>query len=196
MNPIVINVSKRLKIARIASGYKTAKEFTEKYNIPTSTYCQHEGAKRALSIENLLNYAELTNVDPAWLLTGEGNPCGIDGNKEVEQKILDEIIKSSKKGEIELNQTPQITLENKFSNVNVVVLRNIFLELLPLLKYIPNVKMEEAINFCFDLYNKIISVDTDDKGKSDLIRMCLESFFKGMGVNITDELIEKIAMAS
>ena len=62
MHSISTNISKRLKIARIASGYKTAKDFAAQHDIPNTTYSQHESGKRALSVENLCNYASLLNI--------------------------------------------------------------------------------------------------------------------------------------
>ena len=87
MTNFAINVSKRLKIARVASGYHSAKEFTEKYAIPSSTYCQHENGNRALTLENVATYAQLLNVDPAWLITGRGSPCGENYVEDFEDKI-------------------------------------------------------------------------------------------------------------
>lgn len=66
-------IAKRLKAARIAAGYKTAKEFADKNDIPQSTYQLHETGKRGLTNHRtLMRYAEALGVPPGWLVTGEG----------------------------------------------------------------------------------------------------------------------------
>lgn len=122
MSSLVDDVSKRLKIARKANGFKTAKEFSEKYSIPTSTYNQHEGGKRTLSIENLINYAYMLNIDPTWLLTGQGNPCENEVFSDIEQKILEEQDNLGKSGELDLSAIPIISSNKTYCNINVVLL--------------------------------------------------------------------------
>lgn len=189
------NISKRLKMVRIASGYNTAKEFTEKYSIPASTYSQHENGKRGLSIENIIHYAEVIKVDPSWLITGEGNPCGSYSDKTLEKIILEEQDRLELIGELEATAIPLIEIENRYSNVNIQIFKNILEELLPLLKNIPDSKTEDAINFCFELYNIIVATNVNGNERLKIVRICLESFFKGLGVNVTDELLKNVAMA-
>lgn len=194
MSEIIKNISIRLKIARIACGYKTAKDFTEKHSISASTYCQHELGKRSLSIENLLNYATLTRVDPAWLLTGQGNPCGEYGDKDLENLILKEQMRLENTGKLVSNSIPQIALERLYSRVNITIFKKILQELLPLIKNIPESTSEEIIHFCFELYNRIISTNVEGEERAKFIRICLESFFSGLGLRIKDHTLGKISM--
>lgn len=188
-------VSMRLKIARIASGYHSAKEFTEKYFIPASTYCQHENGKRVLSLENIIHYADLTNVDAAWLMTGRGNPCGEKFNHNgLEERILAEQENLEKVGAIDVSAIPLVSMERKFSNVNIHVFRKILNILLPLLKDIPDPKIEDVVDFCFDLYNRIIATNADGAEREKLIKIGFDSFFKGLGIRITDEFLRNIAV--
>ena len=53
--------------------------------------------------------------------------------------------------------------------------------------------MEESLDFCFDLYNKIIATNADGEERSKIIDVCLESFFKGLGIRIADELLRNVA---
>lgn len=54
-------------------GYKTAKEFAEKNDIPQSTYQLHETGKRGLSRHDTLQlYAEKLGVSASWLIEGIG----------------------------------------------------------------------------------------------------------------------------
>lgn len=190
-----ISVSKRLKIVRVASGYHSAKEFTEKHSIPSSTYSQHENGRRMLSIENIINYAELTNVDPAWLMTGRGNPCGeILNQSDLEQKILVEQEKLEKMGELDAGAIPLISMEKKYSNVNIYIFKKILNMLLPLLKDIPDSRNEDVVNFCFDLYNKIVATNVDEAEREKLIKIGFESYFKGLGVRVTEEFLKNIVV--
>jgi hypothetical protein len=195
MNNFSKNVSKRLRIARLASGYNSAKEFTEKHSIPASTYSQHENGKRMLSVENIIHYSELTNVDPAWLMTGRGNPCGERLNQsDLEEKILAEQEKLEKTGAIDVIAVPLVSMEKKYSNVNIHIFKRILNVLLPLLKDIPDSKIEDVVDFCFDLYNRIVATNADGPDREKLIKIGFESFFKGMGIRITDEFIRNIVV--
>ena len=96
-------------------------------------------------------------------------------------------------GELSAYAIPTISLEHKYSMVNTSVLKKILLQLLPILKQIPETNMEESLDFCFDLYNKIIATNADGEERSKIIDVCLESFFKGLGIRIADELLRNVA---
>lgn len=194
MNELAKNVSIRLKIARVASGFHSAKEFIEKHSIPASTYSQHENGKRALSLENITHYADLTNVDAAWLVTGRGNPCGEKFNQSgLEEKILAEQERLENMGELDVSAIPLVSIEKKFSSVNIHVFRKILNILLPLLKDVPDPKVEDIVDFCFDLYNKIIATNANDFEREKLIKIGFDSFFKGLNIRIKDEVLRNIA---
>lgn len=182
MIDITKNIAARLKIARSASGFKTSKEFAERHNIALSTYCQHETGKRPLSIEQLYTYAALTYVEPIWLLTGEGNPCSTLENKQMEQKILQAQEKLGGSGALPAVPIPLIADQDRFSYVNMQLFRIIILEIAPLLKQITDDQVTEAMDFCFDLYNRIITLDARDEERIKVIKIGLKSFFDGLGV--------------
>lgn len=64
----------RLEAARVAAGYRTAKEFSDTHGIPQATYNLHESGRRGLKLEVAVKYATILGCDAAWLLTGEGKP--------------------------------------------------------------------------------------------------------------------------
>ncbi|MCW9033665.1 MAG: LexA family transcriptional regulator [Alphaproteobacteria bacterium] len=75
--------SERLKAARIAAGFRRAKEFAETIGVAHQTYSSHErgpenggrGLKRPVAeiyVEKLSEYLEALSID--WLLFGRGNP--------------------------------------------------------------------------------------------------------------------------
>lgn len=195
MNDFSIKISKRLRIVRIASGYNSAKDFTEKFNIPSSTYSQHETGKRMLSIENIVNYAKLTSVDPAWLMTGKGNPCGETPNQiDLEKKILKAQAKLENAGELNVTPVPLVSMEKKYSTVDIHIFKKILNLLLPLLKDIPDPKIEDVVDFCFDLYNRIVATNVDGAEREKLIKIGFDSFFKGLGIRVADEQLKKFAI--
>lgn len=68
------SAGKRLKSARIAAGFKTAREFCLAHKIPASTYSLHENGRRLLKPAVATRYAEILGVNVVWLLTGTGSP--------------------------------------------------------------------------------------------------------------------------
>ncbi|HCC3261897.1 helix-turn-helix transcriptional regulator [Legionella pneumophila serogroup 1] len=189
------NIAKRLKIVRIASGYSTAKEFTTAFKIPASTYSQHENGKRALSLEHILFYAELLQINHVWLITGQGSPTGNERRISVEEKIYEEQEKLHASGEFDADEIPLISLDRQYSTVNTRLLKTIFQELLPLLKDVPKTRIEDVVIFCFELYNRVLTTNVNEQDKLKLIRSCLESFFNGLGIRVTDEILRNIAVA-
>lgn len=187
-------ISTRLKIARIASGYHTSKEFAELNGIPLTTYCQLETGKRAMTIESLFNYSTWLNIEPSWLLTGQGNPCGEFGDKDLEQKILARQETLGRSGHLETSAIPTISLHNKYSNINIEIFKKVLHDLLPLLKDLPNSNTDDVIDFCFELYNRIVTTDVEDDERGKLIKICLESFFSGLGIRVADDTIKNLAM--
>src|SRR6476469_7808909 len=72
------SVADRLRRARIALGYRTAKEFSDKHEIPQPTYATHEAGTRKITLETAVRYAKLLNIRVGWLLFGEGpSPEGV-----------------------------------------------------------------------------------------------------------------------
>lgn len=76
-------IADRLKVARKARGFRTAKEFAEKHGIPQPTYAMHEKGTRGLKREVALEYAEHLDVTLDWLLKGEGDaPAQVNAEPE------------------------------------------------------------------------------------------------------------------
>lgn len=64
-------VAKRLREARVAAGYRTAKEFADKNGIPQSTFALHEKGRRGLTRDVAIAYANDLKINLDWLLTGK-----------------------------------------------------------------------------------------------------------------------------
>jgi transcriptional regulator with XRE-family HTH domain len=68
------NIAARLKAAREAAGFKTSRAFCEAFDVPRSTYSQHESGQFSLKDPVLKTYAEYLQVNFDWLKFGEGEP--------------------------------------------------------------------------------------------------------------------------
>lgn len=191
---LIEQIGARLKIARIASGYRTAKDFAEEHNISNSTYSQHETGKRQINIDTLVKYAELISVNPSWLVSGKGPVCPpCAENRDIEKNISSKIEKLEQNGTIPAVEAPLI-YDDRISYVDIGLLKKIISQIIPILKEsnstIDNVKIVE---FCFDVYNKLIITTVDDETKKVLIELCISSFFKGVSIDSKQDLTEKIA---
>ena len=78
--------ARRLRHARAAAGFRTAKEFAERHGIPQSTYALHETGARGLKPEIAERYGALLRVSAGWLLTGEGRAPPRSGRSEKPQR--------------------------------------------------------------------------------------------------------------
>ena len=65
-------IAERLKIARIAADYKTARAAAETLGVPYPTYAGHENGNRGLEVEAAMQYARRYHVTLNWLLLGQG----------------------------------------------------------------------------------------------------------------------------
>lgn len=66
------------------AGFKSAKAFAIKHDIPQPTYAMHENGDRQILPPIAAKYAELLGISDAWILTGKGDgpqdtdPSGTD----------------------------------------------------------------------------------------------------------------------
>lgn len=71
MNSLSKLVGQRLRIARQAAGFKTARAFAQAHDIAQSTYSQYETGKRHFSIQVFARFSQFLNINPNWLLFGK-----------------------------------------------------------------------------------------------------------------------------
>ena len=69
----------RLKAARAAAGYRTAKEFADTHGIETSTYSNHESGARGIRQPTADRYVDflapnLAGISADWIRFGDGPP--------------------------------------------------------------------------------------------------------------------------
>jgi hypothetical protein len=66
--------NERLRKARQAAGYTSARGAAQRFGWPPSTYASHEnGQTPTVPVEAALEYGKAFRVSPAWILTGEGD---------------------------------------------------------------------------------------------------------------------------
>ena len=68
----------RLRTARIAQGYPSAKLFAEKNGLSYTTYISHENGKNEISPKFAKIYADLLKLPEDWLLHGITEPHKLD----------------------------------------------------------------------------------------------------------------------
>src|SRR5689334_5674002 len=66
-----IEIGERLKQARIAAGFKSARAAAEALGVPTATYTQHENGRRGIGREADV-YVRRFKVSLDWLMFGKG----------------------------------------------------------------------------------------------------------------------------
>lgn len=87
----------RLKAARLAAGFRTAKEFSDTYGIPQPTYNKHETGVNGLRGDRPEFYASLLadrlpGITPEWLRYGAGDaPAGLAEGPQEEASPHDAI---------------------------------------------------------------------------------------------------------
>ncbi|EKD72815.1 MAG: hypothetical protein ACD_45C00578G0002 [uncultured bacterium] len=70
----IIRLGARIRAARKAAGFKTAKTFLKKHKVPASTYSQHESGARTPDDKALKFYSKVFDVGFDWLKNGKGHP--------------------------------------------------------------------------------------------------------------------------
>lgn len=69
---VVRTAAERLKAAREAAGYETAKAAAEAMGVAVATYLQHENGTRGFPASKADRYASFFRTSPEWLLYGRG----------------------------------------------------------------------------------------------------------------------------
>jgi transcriptional regulator with XRE-family HTH domain len=170
---ITKEIAKRLKAARKSSGFKTAKEFSIAQNIPLSTYSQHESGKRSINAELLMNYSIKLQINPYWLLTGNGD--AFLGKIDLEKKYI-----------LENENFSILNNEEKFKNysfIDIQLLKKILILAEPLLND-KTVKLSypKLIDYCFELYEVIVTLTVDLMEKEKIINLSLSSLKRGTAI--------------
>ena len=130
----------RLRAARKAAGFKTEKSFARKYHIPITTYSQHETGKRKMMPEVIMDYSLKLEINPGWLLTGEGEPFDKKLNKA--------------------NITTSTKISRPFAKDNLALLKKIFLAGEPFLDLSSKGSFAQWIDQCFAIYGILVDINS------------------------------------
>lgn len=122
MNELDIQIGKRLRAARLACGYKSARSFAIKHKIPESTYSQHETGKRSLNPEMLCFYSEKFHVHPGWLIHGHTNQLAESNTALIDVQQFKAALKKVLQSESQINAEDadrfvEATFDNYFSAI-------------------------------------------------------------------------------
>lgn len=152
-----LRIGARLRAARKAAGFKTSKSFLKKYNVPASTYSQHESGSRSPSNDMLLFYSKSFEVNLDWLKEGKGLPYNKPSKHRTEMLSQDLV---------NLNQYKKHSF-----HINAKLLSNILEKLIAREKSnISANKIKSISKKASTIYQKICSSDITDTIQNKAIR--------------------------
>ncbi len=164
------STGKRLRMARIAAGYKTARAFCDKYNVPHSTYSLHETGRRNLKPKIAQQYADLLHVSVAWLLTGMGLP---QSHSMAAPKI------GLSSAEDTTSQQYQIAESHNsyICEVNTLLFCKIVLGIQAILQETgQSITLEKIADTACKIYNDIISASTQQEEQLSMVNLSMTIF--------------------
>ncbi|RBW58431.1 hypothetical protein DS909_06695 [Phaeobacter gallaeciensis] len=85
-----MEISDRLKQARIDAGFRSAREAANRFNWTGSTYAAHENGTRGIKTPEIQRYAQAFRADPCFIAFGietQTNPIA-----GVSEKVLREVV--------------------------------------------------------------------------------------------------------
>ena len=180
MSKLTEQIGLRLRAARRAAKFKSARIFAAQHNIPESTYSQHETGKRALNPDMLLRYSELLDMNPGWLLTGEGMPYFLpkedpENTADIYQKIvnLKNYINVSVV-DIPIKKDQQIGIDMElFSEIFREITRSFAASNM-------SFTCKECVEFCAEVYNTVVATSIEQKNRKAVINISIASLKRGI----------------
>lgn len=165
-------IGDRLKAARKAAGYKTAMAFCQKFDIPKSTYSQHESNERNIKEALLEKYAESLSLNIEWLRTGEGSPISNKNNLSAHK--LDH--------ELAENKLVNDILNRRFAihSMDEALLAEVLSSLMSR-KESSSMTSAELAHAATGLYNSLQMAVSDDKNRIEMVKVAVETYFKFFG---------------
>lgn len=180
MSKISEQIGLRLRAARRAASFKSARTFATQHKIPESTYSQHETGKRSLNPDMLLRYSELLDIDPGWLLTGEGVPYSCDGYGQEQQECIKQKILNLK-NYVNVSTDAVSVTNNDPAVVDVQLFSEILRETAKVIA-IDNIHLTstELLEFCSEVYNSVVSISIDQQNRRSVINISIASLRRGL----------------
>ena len=146
-----------------SAGYKSAKEFSEKYTIPYLTFSQHAQGRRHPPDATLKLYSKAFKVSFLWLKTGEGNPLEPSAPTKKNQE---------KESFIEKTLAADL---HKLQIVNTELLTYI-LEEVSKLKSKHKITEKKCALIAAHLYNEAVKASEKKESQNDIIRAAIKTY--------------------
>ncbi len=160
----------RIKAAMKAAGFKTAKEFCEKYDIPYLTFAQHTQGRRHPTSDFLKLYSEAFGVTIQWLETGEGNPLSTAKKSAKTTKLL-------KLSSEEIDKRLQID-QHLHAALDIEILTEIVKQLLVQNNRIKAKDAEPIAKATAFIYNDIATLKEDQETKIKMVKVAVKTFLR------------------
>lgn len=179
MSKLTEQIGLRLRAARRAANFRSARTFAAQYNIPASTYSQHETGKRALNPDMLLRYSDLFGMNPGWLLTGEGMPYSLKNKELDEENIYQKILSLKNYINVSTNAIP--VKKDQQVGISEQLFNEIFRELTKSFAA-SNMSLtcKECVEFCAEVYNSV-AISIEQKDRRAIINLSIASLKKERG---------------
>lgn len=182
------NTGIRLKTARMAAGFKFAKEFCDEHSIPSSTYSLHETGGRSIKPKTAEKYADLLGVSAAWLLTGAGSPYKggppPDADAPVTHEEFMELLKYHGNDKI---QKPLQYENESLNNVNPLVLCKIIIGMTDTLRQLDfSIDESQLSRKAIEIYKDIVKASSQPEDQLTMINLSITTFKRQI-----QEILEK-----
>jgi len=165
----------RIKAAMKAAGFKTAKEFCEKYDIPYLTFAQHTQGRRHPNHEFLTLYSKAFGVTGQWLETGEGNPLASAKKSAKSEKII-KLSSTEIDKRLQINQLLHTALDTE-------LLTEIIKQLLVENNRIKAKEAELIAKATAFIYNDIATLPEDNETKIKMVKVAVKTFLRHIQTN-------------
>lgn len=168
-------VGERLRAARKAAGFKTAKSFSLKHGIPPVTYSQYETGKRNINIDTLNRYCKLLDINCNWLVMGKGSPFLKNNATEKINSLSQELRHSASEHEVDYLEKFEI-IKRPVALVDITILGKIIENLLDafVVRSLP-IFHHEVLDFVIDVYNDVIRTTGNHLEKDNIIKLSISS---------------------
>lgn len=171
-------IAARLSAARRVR-YDSARSFAKEFNLPESTYSQHETGKRALSVNALMEYSDRLNVDPGWMLTGDGLPYPEEHDcTEKQAELYGHLNDLDKEQLFECEQ--RFLIQHDYAMLDVPLFKEVLLRILEVSRNHSEIEAEDLLEFAFDAYNSVVQTSADVEDKIKMIELSIKSLMCGI----------------
>jgi transcriptional regulator with XRE-family HTH domain len=171
----------RLKTARIAAGFKSAKSFCDRYHIPASTYSLHETGGRSISPKLAQKYADILGVTFNWLITGTASAYSeplLSNSKPISHEKFMELLKYN--GNTHTDEAFNVGLD-KTKNINPLVFSKILIGIMNALhEFKIYLDDEHATKKAIEIYDDIEKASNKSEEQIIMVGLSITVFKRQM----------------